>query len=71
LEKISGIDFCGVSRKTLKRSFNLEIMLFGFPRGKKHILANSRKYGLDHLRYNITCPTIKFFLFLLTILNQI
>jgi hypothetical protein len=70
LEKTDGIDFCGVSRNTQRISFNLEIMLCGFPSEKKHIWANSRKDGLAHSRYNIVYPTTQFFFFLLTILNQ-
>jgi hypothetical protein len=34
LEKTDGIDFCGVSRNTQRISFNLEIMLCGFPSEK-------------------------------------
>jgi hypothetical protein len=56
--------------KILRKSSNLEIMFYGFPKEKKHIWANSRKGGLVHLGYNITHPIILFFLFLLTILNQ-
>jgi hypothetical protein len=67
----NGIDFCGVNRKTQKRSFNLEIMFYGFPREKKHIWEKKRKDGLVHSRYNIDYPIILFILFLLTILNQI
>jgi hypothetical protein len=55
---------------TKKRSFNLEIMLCGFPREKRHTWASSRKDGLVYLGYNIAYPIILFFLFLLTILNQ-
>jgi hypothetical protein len=71
LEKISGIDFCGVNKKTLRRSFNFEIMFSNFLREKKQVWDNSREDGLDHLGYNITYPTTKFFLFIFTILNQI
>jgi hypothetical protein len=35
-EQISGAHFCGVNRKTQRRGFNLEIMLYGFPKEKKH-----------------------------------
>jgi hypothetical protein len=69
-ELIIGVDFYGVHRKILRKSSNLEIMSYGFPKEKKHIWANSRKDGLVHSRYNITYPIIFFFLFLLTILNQ-
>jgi hypothetical protein len=64
-EPISGVDFCGVNRKILKRSYNLEIMSYGFPKEKKHIWADSRKYGLVHSRYSIVFRII-LFLFLLT-----
>jgi hypothetical protein len=69
-EPTNGIDFCGVNKKILRRSSNLEIMSYGFPKEKKHIWANSRKDGLVHSRYNIAYPIILFFLFLLIILNQ-
>jgi hypothetical protein len=36
----NGIDFYGVNKKILRKSFNLEIMFYGFPREKKHIWAN-------------------------------
>jgi hypothetical protein len=42
-EPTSGIDFCGINRKILRRSSNLEIMFYGFLKEKKHIWANSRK----------------------------
>jgi len=48
-EPISGAIFCGINRKILRKSSNLEIMFSGFPREKKHIWANSRKDGLVHL----------------------
>jgi hypothetical protein len=57
LEKISGTKYCGVNKNTQKRSFNLEIMFFSFPRGKKRIWANLRKDGLDHLGHNIAYLT--------------
>jgi hypothetical protein len=69
-EPTSGADLCGVNKKILRRSSNLEIMFYGFPKEKKHIWANSRKDGLLHSRCNITYLIILFFLFLLTILNQ-
>jgi hypothetical protein len=69
-ELISGVDFYGVNRKILRSSSNLKIMFYGFLKEKKHILANSRKDGLVHSRYNIAYPIILLFLFLLTILNQ-
>jgi hypothetical protein len=50
----NGANFYGLSKKILRRSSNLEIMFYGFPREKKHIWANSRKDGLVHLGYNIT-----------------
>jgi hypothetical protein len=52
LEKNNGKKLCGVNRNT-QRSFTLEIMFFGFPREKRHIWANSKKDGLNRLRYNI------------------
>jgi hypothetical protein len=58
VEPINGIDFCGVNRKILKRSSNLEIMSYGFPKEKKHIWANSRKDGLVHSRYSNAYPII-------------
>jgi hypothetical protein len=63
-------NFHGIDKKTLRRSSNLEIMSYGFPKEKNNIWANSRKYGLVHLRYNIASPIILFLLFLLIILNQ-
>jgi hypothetical protein len=66
----SGADFCGINRKILRRSSNLEIMFYGFPKEKKHIWENLRKDGLVHLGNNIAYLIILFFLFLLTILNQ-
>jgi hypothetical protein len=65
----SGTNFHGVNRKILRRSSNLDIMSYGFPKEKKHIWANSRKDGLVHSGYNIVYPII-LFLFLLIILNQ-
>jgi hypothetical protein len=41
-------------------------MSYGFPKEKKHIWANSRKYSLVHLGYNIAYPII---LFLLVYIN--
>jgi hypothetical protein len=70
-EQTIGTNFCGVDRKTHRRNFNLEIMFYGFPREKRHTWANSKKVGLVHSRYSIAYPIILFFLFLLTILNQI
>jgi hypothetical protein len=69
-ELTNGANFYGINRKILKRSSNLEIMSYGFPKEKKHIWANSRKDGLVHSRYIIMYPIILFFLFLSTILNQ-
>jgi hypothetical protein len=69
-EPTSGTYFYGVNIKILRKSCNLEIMFYGFPREKKHIWANSRKDGLVHLGYSIAQPIILFFLFLSTILNQ-
>jgi hypothetical protein len=69
-ELTNGTYFYGANRNFLKRNSNLEIMSYGFPKVKKHIWANSRKYGLVHLGYNIVNPIIHVFLFLLTILNQ-
>jgi hypothetical protein len=69
-ELTSGVDFYGVNKKIM-RSSNLEIMSCGLLEEKKHIWANSRKDGLIHPWYNIVYPIIMYFLFLLTILNQI
>jgi hypothetical protein len=71
LEQINGVDSCGVNKNTQRRSSNLEIMFYGFPREKIQIWANSRKDGLTHLGHCIVYPITLFFLFLLTILNQI
>jgi hypothetical protein len=68
LEKTSATYFsCGVNKNTQRRSFNLEIMFYGFPREKILIWANSKIDGLAHLGCNIAYPTTQF---LLTILNQ-
>jgi hypothetical protein len=69
-EPSSGTYLYGFNKKILRRNSNLEIMLYGFPREKKHIWENSRKDGLVHSWYNIAYPIILLFLFLLTILNQ-
>jgi hypothetical protein len=37
-EPTSGTYFCGLNRKVLRRSSNLEITSYGFPKEKKHIL---------------------------------
>jgi hypothetical protein len=34
---IDGADFCGVNKNILRRSSNLEIMSYGFPKEEKHI----------------------------------
>jgi hypothetical protein len=68
-ESTSGVDSCGVNRKILKKSYNLEIMSYGFPKEKKYIWENSRKDGLVHSGYRIAYLII-LFLFLLTILNR-
>jgi hypothetical protein len=36
-EPTSGANLCGINRKILIKSFNLEIVFYGFPREKKHI----------------------------------
>ncbi len=69
-EPTNGVDFYGVNKKNIEKSSNLGNLFYGFPREKKHILANSRKDGLVHSKYNISYPIILSFLFLLTILNQ-
>jgi hypothetical protein len=69
LEQIDGANFCGVNINTLRKSSNLEIMFYGFPREKRHTWANLRKDGLTHSRYNIAYP-ITLFLCMLTILNS-
>jgi hypothetical protein len=71
LEPTNGADLCAVNRKTQRKNSNLEIMFCGFPKEKRHTWASLRKDGLVHSRYNIAYPIILFFLFLLTILNQI
>jgi hypothetical protein len=48
-EPTSGAYFYGVNRKILRKSCNLEIMFYGFPREKKQIWTNLRKYGLVRL----------------------
>jgi hypothetical protein len=63
-ELTNATKFYGVTKKILRRSFNLEIMSYGFPKEKKHIWANSRKDGLVHSGYSIAYPIILFFLFL-------
>jgi len=68
-ESTSGVDSCGINRKIFLKSYNLEIMFYGFPKEKKHIWANSRKDGLVHSGYHIAYLII-LFLFLLTILNR-
>jgi len=70
-EQINGLDLCEVNKKTQRRSFNLEIMFYGFLREKNYTWTNSRKDGLVHSRYIIAYLIILFFLFLLTILNQV
>jgi hypothetical protein len=63
LEQTSGVDLCGVNRKTWRVNFNLEIMLCGFPREKKDIWANLRNNGLAHLGYNIAYLIYFFYCF--------
>jgi hypothetical protein len=48
-ELTNGVNFCGVNRKILRKSSNLEIMFYGFPKEEKHIWANSKIDGLVHL----------------------
>jgi hypothetical protein len=62
-EPTSGVDVES-TKKILRKSSDLEIMLYGFPKKRKHIWANPRKDGLVHLGYNIAYPIILFFLFL-------
>jgi hypothetical protein len=59
-EQISGPNLCGVGRKTQRRCFDLEIMLYGFPREKRYTWANSID-GLVHSKYIIAYPIILFF----------
>jgi hypothetical protein len=59
-EPTSGANFYGVNRKILKRSYNFEIMSYGFSKEKKYIWANLRKDGLVHSGYNIAYPIILF-----------
>jgi hypothetical protein len=49
-EPTSGIDLCGVNKKILKISSNLEIMSYGFLKEEKNIWENSRKDGLVHFK---------------------
>jgi hypothetical protein len=42
-EPTNGAIFCGINKKILKRSSNLEIMSYSFSKEKKHIYADSRK----------------------------
>ncbi len=62
--------FMWSQHKQIKNKFQFGDYVIQFSKGKKHIWANSRKDGLDHLGYNIAYPTTQFFLFMLTILNQ-
>jgi hypothetical protein len=59
-EPTNGTNLCGVNRKILRRSSNLEIMFYGFLKVKKHIWANSRRDGLVHSGYNTVYPIIFF-----------
>jgi hypothetical protein len=59
-ELTNGTNLYGVNRKILRRSSNLEIMSYGFPKEKKHIWANSKKYGLVYSWYSIVYPIIYF-----------
>ncbi len=61
--------FCGINKKILIRSSNLEIMSYGFPNEKKK-MGKLKKNGLVHLRYTIAYPMILLILFLLTILDE-
>jgi hypothetical protein len=71
LEQTCGTYLCGININTQRRrSFDLEIMFYCFPREKIHIWENSRKDGLAHLGCNIAYPRTLFFFFMLTILNQ-
>jgi hypothetical protein len=47
-EPTSGANFCGVDKKILKISSNLDIMSYGFLKEKKYIWKNPRKDGLVH-----------------------
>jgi hypothetical protein len=70
-EQTNGPDLCEVNKKTQRRSFNLEIMFYGFLKEKNYTWTNSRKNGLVHSRYINAYLIILFFLFLVTILNQV
>jgi hypothetical protein len=71
-EPTNGVNLFGINRKTLKRSSNLEIMFYGFPREKKHIWVNSKKDGLVHsFKVHYCLPNNTVILVLLIILNQI
>ncbi len=40
LEQTDGANFYGINRNTQRKSFNLEIMFYGFLREKRHTWAN-------------------------------
>jgi hypothetical protein len=61
--------FLWSEQKNTKKKFQFGNYVLWFPKGKKHIWANSRKNGLVHSGYNIVYLIILFFLLLLTILN--
>jgi hypothetical protein len=42
-EPTNGADFCGINGKTQKRSSNLEIMFYVFPKGEKMHLSKFKK----------------------------
>jgi len=44
-ELTNGTNFCGVNKKILKRSSNLEIMSYGFPKEKKRGKFKKRWFG--------------------------
>jgi hypothetical protein len=70
-ESTSGTNLCGINRKILRKSYNLEIMSYGFPKEKEHVWENSRKDGLVHFECNIFYPIIFLFLFLFVENNKI
>jgi hypothetical protein len=70
LEWTSGLDFYGINKNT-QNKFQFGDYVRWFPKGKKYTWENLRKDGLVYLGYNIAYPIILFFLFVLTILNQV
>jgi hypothetical protein len=49
-EPTSGVDFSGINRKILRRSSNLEIMFYGFPKEKYIYLGKFKKIWFNPFR---------------------